>query len=66
MIPHFAGANTNRVRSYGWVTEHQDELVSKRVNAAQQMFATHEAEREAAGKGSDRPDAGRETSTSLS
>jgi limonene 1,2-monooxygenase len=45
VMPHFSGANDNRFASYDWVTEHQDELVSKRVNAAAQMFAKHEAER---------------------
>jgi limonene 1,2-monooxygenase len=45
VIPHFSGANENRFASYQWVTDHQDELVTKRVNAATQMFAKHEAER---------------------
>jgi limonene 1,2-monooxygenase len=45
VIPHFSGANEQRQRSYDWVTEHQGELVEKRVNAAQQMFEQHEAER---------------------
>lgn len=54
VIPHFSGANDNRFASYRWVTEHQDELVTKRVNAATQMFAKHEAERGA--KADVRPD----------
>jgi limonene 1,2-monooxygenase len=45
VIPHFADANRNRVDSYHWVTANQEELVTKRVNAAQQMIAKHEAER---------------------
>jgi len=47
VIPHFSGANRNRSASYDWVTANQEELVTKRVNAAQQMFAKHEAERAA-------------------
>jgi limonene 1,2-monooxygenase len=46
VIPHFSGANVNREDSYRWVTANQDELVTKRVNAANQMFAKHEAERD--------------------
>ncbi len=66
VIPHFSGANANRVRSYEWVTAHQDELVTKRVNAAAQMFATHQGEREAAGKAPAVPGADEVTSKSLS
>ncbi|HXY94290.1 MAG TPA: LLM class flavin-dependent oxidoreductase [Acidimicrobiia bacterium] len=44
VIPHFSGANENRRKSYAWVTANQEELVTKRVNAAQQMFAKHAAE----------------------
>ena len=62
VIPHFAGANENHVRSYEWVTKNQDELVTKRVKAAQQMFAQHEAER---GGGEARPGSS-ETSRTLS
>ncbi len=47
VIPHFSGANTSRMASYDWVTKNQDELVTKRVNAANQMFAKHQAERAA-------------------
>jgi limonene 1,2-monooxygenase len=50
VIPHFAGANRNRIDSYRWVTANQAELVTKRVNAAQQMFAKHQAERAAKGE----------------
>jgi limonene 1,2-monooxygenase len=45
VIPHFSGANVNRETSYEWVTANQNELVTKRVNAANQMFAKHQAER---------------------
>jgi limonene 1,2-monooxygenase len=45
VIPHFAGANKARQESYEWVTSKQSELVEKRIAAAQQMFAKHEAER---------------------
>jgi limonene 1,2-monooxygenase len=45
VIPHFAQANTGRDASYEWVTENQAELVEKRVNAANAVFAQHEAER---------------------
>jgi limonene 1,2-monooxygenase len=47
VIPHFSGVSRNRVASYHWVTENQAELVTKRVNAANQMFAKHQAERAA-------------------
>ena len=47
VIPHFSGANANRAASYDWVTEHQEELVSKRVTAAKLMTDKHEAERAA-------------------
>jgi limonene 1,2-monooxygenase len=66
VIPHFAGANEHRRRSYQWVTDHQAELVEKRVAAARQMFAKHEAERGGAGGEGDRPDAGEQTSRALS
>ena len=45
VIPHFAGSNANREASYHWVTDHQQEIVSKRVSAAEQMIAKHQAER---------------------
>ena len=61
VIPHFAGANEGRRRSYEWVTKNQDELVTKRIAAAQQMFAKHEAER----GGADAP-AGEQRSKTLS
>jgi limonene 1,2-monooxygenase len=63
VIPHFARANENRQRSYDWVTKNQAELVQKRVNAAQQMFAQHEAERGERDPQSEPPD---RTSRSLS
>ena len=46
VMPYFSKANENRSKSYAWVTANQDELVTKRVNAAQQMFAKHAAESE--------------------
>ncbi len=60
VIPHFSGANDNRFASYDWVTENQDELVTKRVNAANQMFAKHEAERGSKAEASARADAVRD------
>jgi limonene 1,2-monooxygenase len=51
VIPHFARANEHRVKSYNWVTANQDELVEKRVAAAQEMFAKHEAEQASKAKG---------------
>ena len=56
VIPHFAKANANRAASYEWVTENQAELVAKRVSAANQMFARHEAEQ--AAKAGDGPSGG--------
>jgi limonene 1,2-monooxygenase len=63
VMPHFSKANENRRRSYAWVTANQDELVTKRVNAAQQMFAQHEAER---GRRDERPGSDDEASRALS
>jgi limonene 1,2-monooxygenase len=54
VIPHFSRVNANRFASYDWVTANQGELVEKRVNAANQMFAKHAAER--AGRDQGRPD----------
>ena len=51
VMPHFDRSNVNRVDSYHWVSAHQDELVSKRVAAAAQMTAKHEAEQVAKGRG---------------
>ncbi|HEX5588347.1 MAG TPA: LLM class flavin-dependent oxidoreductase [Acidimicrobiia bacterium] len=62
VIPHFSRANDNRQRSYEWVTKHQSELVEKRVSAAQQMIAQHDAER----GGATRPEGGEATSKTLS
>ena len=64
VIPHFANANDHRRRSYEWVTKNQQELVTKRVNAAQQMIDKHAAEQEAKGRVTTRPD--RPNSTALS
>ena len=62
VMPHFSGVNANRYASYEWVTEHQGELVEKRVAAAQQMFDKHAAEQSAkAGGAIDRPGEGKET-----
>lgn len=47
VIPHFDQANVNRAASWEWVTDHQEELVSKRASAAEQMTAKHEAEQAA-------------------
>ncbi|MDH4145173.1 MAG: LLM class flavin-dependent oxidoreductase [Acidimicrobiia bacterium] len=47
VMPHFDQANTPRTESYHWVSAHQDEIVEKRVSAANQMIAKHEAERAA-------------------
>jgi limonene 1,2-monooxygenase len=44
VMPHFDRANTHRGESYRWVTENQAEIVGKRVAAAEQMVARHEAE----------------------
>jgi limonene 1,2-monooxygenase len=57
VIPHFSGANANRRASYAWVTDNNDELVTKRIDAANQMFARHEAEQAAKGVVTDRPEA---------
>ena len=52
--------NANRYASYDWVTEHQGELVEKRVAAAQQMFDKHAAEQSAKASAADidRPGSG--------
>ena len=44
VMPHFDQANVNRTDSYRWVSENQAAIVDKRVNAANQMIAKHEAE----------------------
>lgn len=44
VMPHFDRANVNRVDSYHWVSQHQAEIVDKRIAAANQMIARHEAE----------------------
>ena len=58
VMPHFSGVNANRYASYEWVTEHQGELVEKRVAAAQQMFDKHEAEQTRQGRRRHRPPRG--------
>jgi limonene 1,2-monooxygenase len=61
VMPHFSRVNANRYASYEWVTEHQGELVEKRVAAAQQMFDKHAAEQSAKAAGAiDRPEKGKE------
>ena len=50
VMPHFNGANRNRVESYDWVTDNQASIVEKRVNAAALMVAKHEAEQAAKGR----------------
>ena len=64
VIPHFAKANESRQLSYDWVTKNQAELVTKRVAAADQMFAKHEAEQAARGEASARPDSSNSRSLS--
>ncbi len=44
VIPHFDQANTLREASYEWVSKNQSSIVDKRVAAANQMIAKHEAE----------------------
>lgn len=44
VMPHFSGANRNRVDSWAWVTTNQTEIVDKRLKAAAQMVAKHESE----------------------
>jgi len=46
VVPHFRKANTHRVESLAWVTEHNQELMQLSTAAAQAMFAKHKAERE--------------------
>ncbi len=50
VMPHFDQANVNRVDSWAWVSDHQDELVSKRIEAARLMTEKHEAEQAALGR----------------
>jgi limonene 1,2-monooxygenase len=64
VIPHFAHANVNRQASYDWVTKNQAELVEKRVSAANQVFARHEAEQAAKGRTTDAPDRPDQTTSS--
>ncbi len=44
VMPHFSGANRNRTDSWAWVTANQTEIVDKRLAAAAQMTAKHDAE----------------------
>jgi limonene 1,2-monooxygenase len=44
VVPHFSRDNRPRIESYGWCTEHRDELSEKRSAAARAMFDKHEAE----------------------
>lgn len=66
VIPHFADANRNRQRSYDWVTANQEELVTKRVGAANQVFARHEAEQAAKAQSAGAPRPDQTGSTALS
>ncbi|HEX3410951.1 MAG TPA: LLM class flavin-dependent oxidoreductase, partial [Stellaceae bacterium] len=59
VMPHFSRDNRPRTDSYGWCTEHRDELSEKRSAAARAMFDKHEAEQRAAAAPS-RPPRGRE------
>ena len=49
VIPYFNDANKNRRSSYAWNASIYDEAMEKRSNAAQRMFAQHQADREAKG-----------------
>jgi limonene 1,2-monooxygenase len=51
VVPHLREANTHRVESLAWVTEHNKELMTLSQAAAQAMFAKHKAERAAKAKG---------------
>ncbi len=51
VMPHFAGANTNRVASLAWAAENAASFGEKRGAAVQAMFDKHEAERRAAAGG---------------
>ncbi len=46
VVPHFRKANTHRVQSLEWTTEHNQELLAMNVAAQQAMFAKHKAEQE--------------------
>jgi limonene 1,2-monooxygenase len=50
VVPHFRNANRHRVQSLEWTTEHTQELMAMRDEAARAMFAKHKAEREAKGR----------------
>ncbi len=47
VMPHFDRANELRQASWKWVTANQDSIVAKRMAAAEQMIAKHEAEQAA-------------------
>src|SRR5215472_3801433 len=47
VVPHVRQANTHRVDSLAWVSEHNKELMAMSQAAAQAMFAKHKAERDA-------------------
>jgi limonene 1,2-monooxygenase len=51
VVPHVRQANTHRVESLAWVTEHNKELMTLSQAAAQATFAKHKAERAAKAKG---------------
>ena len=47
VMPHFDRANVDRTESFAWVSANQSEIVDKRLAAAEQMIAKHEAEQAA-------------------
>jgi limonene 1,2-monooxygenase len=51
VVPHVRQANTHRIESLAWVSEHNKELMAMSQAAAQAMFAKHKAERAAKAKG---------------
>jgi limonene 1,2-monooxygenase len=51
VMPHFRKANINRNASLEWVTQHNVEFGTKQREAALNMFAKHEAEQKAKGRG---------------
>ena len=48
VMPHFCKKNRPRIESFGWCSDHRDELSEKRASAARQMFEKHGAEQKAA------------------
>jgi limonene 1,2-monooxygenase len=44
VMPHFSGANKNRVATYDWMRERGADLLAMRRGAAEKAFAKHEEE----------------------